>query len=374
MPGLRVSHPKRATWCAVTLALAGCSAAGGGGPSYDAPNDPVLPEAVMPGLGTPEAVSPPPSLPPSPPAPVRQGPQTPVTPEDDPAPVGLGPGVAPGAPNPVGPAPTPVPSAPTASDTPELTLGGDCCPDGNCVCHGPEPSRLTDREGPFRVDTIRGSTGTIFHPSDAEPPFAGLAIAAGFLNTGIEILDWGEFFASHGIVTVVTTTTGADLPATRAAKLAASIEELERLNSGSGNPLSGAMSGRYGTSGYSMGGGGTTIASTEDTSLVSSVGLAPWAPVGRGITTPTLLMCGSTDTVAPCSMAEGAFAEIPESTPKMLVVLPLVGHLDWLDGPTEPATGGALALAFQKLFLEGDERWRSVLVAAGGDVTTNISQ
>jgi pimeloyl-ACP methyl ester carboxylesterase len=123
-----------------------------------------------------------------------------------------------------------------------------------------------------------------------------------------------------------------------------------------------------------MGGGGTTIASTEDSSLVSSVGLAPWAPVGRGITTPTLLMCGSTDTIAPCSMAEEAYAEIPESTPKMLVVLPLVGHLTWLSGPTAPATGGALALAFQKLFLEGDERWRSVLVGARGDVTTNISE
>jgi pimeloyl-ACP methyl ester carboxylesterase len=217
-------------------------------------------------------------------------------------------------------------------------------------------------------------TGTLFYPTDAEPPFAGLAICAGFLNTGVEILDWGEFFASHGIVTVVTTTTGADLPAIRAAKLAASVEEMKSLHAESGNPLSGAMSGRYGTSGYSMGGGGTTIASSEDQSLVSSVGLAPWAPVGRGITTPTLLMCGSTDTIAPCSMAEGAFAQIPESTPKMLAVLPLVGHLTWLSGPTAPATGGALALAFNKLYLEGDERWRSVLVGAGGDVTTNISE
>jgi pimeloyl-ACP methyl ester carboxylesterase len=217
------------------------------------------------------------------------------------------------------------------------------------------------------------TTGTLFYPTDAEPPFAGLAIAAGFLNTGAEILDWGEFYASHGIVTLVTATLGTDFPDLRAAKLAASIDELQSLNGGD-SPIAGQMSGRYGTSGYSMGGGGTTIASAEDSSLLSSVGLAPWAPVGRGITTPTLLMCGSTDTIAPCSMAEDAFAEIPESTPKMLVVLPLVGHLEWLDGPTEPAAGGALALAFQKLFLEGDERWRSVLVGARGDVTTNISE
>lgn len=370
MSGLRTSPLQAVSWFVLSAALAACSAAGGGGPSAEASNGPAWPEGMTPGVGAPAS----PPLAPAPaaqPAPIIQNPPAPVTPEADPAPVGLDPGQPQSDPAGESLAPTPAPPAPTS---PEVSLGGACCPDGDCVCHGPDPSTLTDRAGPFQVDTIRGSTGTVFYPSDAEPPFAGLAIAAGFLNTGVEILDWGEFFASHGIVTVVTTTTGADLPAIRAAKLASSIEELERLNAEGGNPLSGAMSGRYGTSGYSMGGGGTTIASADDSSLVSSVGLAPWAPVGRGITTPTLLLCGSTDTVAPCSMAEGAYAEIPESTPKMLVVLPLVGHLTWLSGPTAPATGGALALAFQKLFLEGDERWRTLLVGAGGDVTTNISE
>jgi pimeloyl-ACP methyl ester carboxylesterase len=372
MSGRRASALQTVSWFVLAAALAACSPAGGGGPDVETPNDPALAGAMMPDVETPAPT--PPSLAPAPsvqPAPVAQNPRAPVAPEAEPAPVGLDPGAPPGDPNQVDPPPAPLPPAPSA---PEVALNGDCCPDGDCVCHGPDPIALTDRAGPFRVDTIRGSTGTVFYPSDAEPPFAGLAIAAGFLNTGVEILDWGEFFASHGIVTVVTTTTGADLPAIRAAKLADSIAELERLDSESGNPLSGAMSGRYGTSGYSMGGGGTTLASAADSSLVSSVGLAPWAPVGRGITTPTLLMCGTTDTIAPCSMAEGAYAELPESTPKMLVVLPLVGHLEWLSGPTAPSTGGALALAFQKLFLEGDERWRPILVAAGGDVTTNISE
>jgi hypothetical protein len=130
-----------------------------------------------------------------------------------------------------------------------------------------------------------------------------LRFAGGFLNTGVEILDWGEFFASHGIVTVVTQREPVDLPDLRAAKLARSIEELKRMNDASSGPLSGKMSGRHGTSGYSMGGGGTTISASKDNSLSSPVGLAPWAPVGDGITTPTLLMCDSSDGTAPCSMA-----------------------------------------------------------------------
>jgi pimeloyl-ACP methyl ester carboxylesterase len=303
-------------------------------------------------------------------APLGPTPRAPGNPEADPTPTGLDPTAPPGGVSGVDPDP---PST-TTPNPPGSSLNGECCADGDCVCHGPDPTELTNRNGSFSTDSIAVDTGTLFYPTDAEPPFAGLAIAAGFLNTGREILDWGEFFASHGIVTLVTTTTGADFPDVRATKLGRSIEELKSLNAESGNPLSGAMSGRYGTSGYSMGGGGTTIAATNDKTLLSSVGLAPWAPVGRDIVTPTLLMCGSTDGTAPCSMADGAYAELPDSTPKMLVVLPGVGHLTWLSGPAAPDIGGALALAFMKLYLEGDERWRPVLLSADGDVTTTITE
>jgi hypothetical protein len=45
-----------------------------------------------------------------------------------------------------------------------------------------------------------------------------------------------------------------------------------------------------------------------------------------------------------------------------------------LGGPTAPGLGGAFALAFMKLYLEGDERWKSILVNADGDVTTTITE
>jgi hypothetical protein len=261
---------------------------------------------------------------------------------------------------------------PVDDAAPTGVLEGECCSDQNCVCHGSVPSGLTDDGGPFQVESANADTGTLFYPTDAEPMFAGLAICGGFLNTGAEILDWGEFFASHGIVTIVTETGPADLPDLRAEKLASSIQELKSMNDASSGPLSGTMSGRYGTSGYSMGGGGTTISASKDNSLSSSVGLAPWAPVGDAITTPTLLMCGSSDGTAPCSMAEDAYDAIPDGTPKMLVVLPGLGHLEWLGGPTAVGDGGGLALAFMKVYLEGDERWKAPLLSITGDVTTNI--
>jgi pimeloyl-ACP methyl ester carboxylesterase len=354
-----------AYWCAATLTLSACSAAEAGQNSDDSTGNPA---SMTPGVTAPPPVSPTPTLPPS-----GSSPQTPSTTENDPTPVGFDP-VPPGGAGGLDPDSQPVPPGTTAENPPGVILDGECCSDGDCLCHGPAPTELTNRNGSFQTTSVGVDTGTLFYPTDAEPPFAALAIAAGFLNTGVEILDWGEFFASHGIVTLVTTTGGADFPDLRATKLAASIAELKRLDAEGGNPLSGKLSGRYGTSGYSMGGGGTTLAASKDKSLLSSVGLAPWAPVGDGITTPTLLLCGSTDTIAPCSMAEGAYAQIPESTPKMMVVLPLVGHLDWLGGPTAPNLGGAFALAFMKLYLEGDERWKSVLIDADGDVTTSITE
>ena len=145
-------------------------------------------------------------------------------------------------------------------------------------------------------------------------------------------------------------------------------------NSGSG-PLSGKLSGRFGTSGYSMGGGGTTLASTTDATLKSSIGLAAWAPVGAGVTVPTLFLCGESDGTAPCSQSSGAYAQVPDTTPKMLITIPGASHFAWF-GPDAAGMGrsGAYALAFQKVFLAGDERWRPFLteVPATGSQMTNI--
>ncbi|MET0384515.1 MAG: hypothetical protein ABW321_01085 [Polyangiales bacterium] len=259
------------------------------------------------------------------------------------------------------------------SGTPQTT--GTCCDDGDCLCHGPDPSELTVAAGPYTPAQYEISTGTVYYPSDAEPPLAALALCGGFLNTGPEMAPWGPLYASHGIVVVVTTTTGADVPDIRATKLLASIEELKQENTKSGGPLSGKLSGRYGTSGYSMGGGGTTIASATDASLKTSIGLAPWGGEGSQVRVPTLVLCGDADTVAPCDMAQYVYGGIAEPTPKMIINIAGATHFNWFDpNAAGGGTSGMYALAFQKVFLEGDQRWRKLLIEqpARGQLTTNI--
>jgi len=250
---------------------------------------------------------------------------------------------------------------------------GTCCTSGDCLCHGPDPSGLTSKNGPYTTTSYAlGSIGTVHYPTNGEAPFAAIAIVPGFTNTGPEMAPWGTFYASWGIVTSVTNTVGTDDPNIRATKLLAAITALKAENTTSGSPLFGKLAGRYGTSGYSMGGGGTTIASGQDSTLKTSIGLAAWGPNGSGVQVPTLLLCGSADTVAACSMSQTAYTAIPGSTQKMMVTIAGATHFNWFSPTDVGGNSGETALAFQKVYLEGDERWKPILKQSRGTVTTNI--
>jgi dienelactone hydrolase len=253
---------------------------------------------------------------------------------------------------------------------------GMCCANGNCLCHGDAPTGLTSKAGPFQTAMYTVSTGTVYYPMDATPPFAAIAIIPGFLNTGPEMAPWGPFYASHGFVLEATSAGAADTPDIRAASLAAAVKELKAENTKMGSPLFGKLSDRYGTSGYSMGGGGTTMAASMDSTLKTSIGLAAWGGTGTGTMVATLLFCGDADTVAPCNMSDPVYMAIPDATPKMEIVVPGATHFNWFD-PADAGGGmsGQYALAFQKVYLEGDERWKPLLLmppSGGAKQTTNI--
>ncbi|MBN1652853.1 MAG: hypothetical protein JXA30_03675 [Deltaproteobacteria bacterium] len=273
-----------------------------------------------------------------------------------------------------GNAPEPTVDAATEPQTDSTiqTGSGTCCPDGNCLCHGPDPTELTSTSGPFHSESYSlAGAGCVFYPTDAEPPFAAVAVADGFMGAGgcmsFQTGQWGPFYASWGIVAMIVNTGAADVPQMRASALLRGVEAFKAENENSGSPLFGKLAGRYSTSGFSMGGGGTTIASSQDSTLFSSVAIMPWAPTGNGLTVPTLFICGSMDALAGCAMmGTPAYNAMPETTPKMQVTIasPHMG---------QPSSGmgvsGQYGLAFQKVFLEGDERWRPILLSGNHDMT-----
>jgi hypothetical protein len=238
--------------------------------------------------------------------------------------------------------------------------------------HGDPPlTGPSDRGGPYWVDSYEGNTGRIYYPRDAPGPYAGLALCGGFLNSGIEMTSWGDFYASWGIVTEITWTGIFDLPDSRGWALSSSIEELRGENANPLSPIYQKMSGAYGTSGYSMGGGGTTVASQGDSSLKVSIGMAPWAPTGLFVQVPSLFICGDIDFIAGCDHAEQAYGEMSDLVPKMLAMIS-GGHLSWFGPDAGWGAGGGLGLAFAKVFLEGDARWKPALLGMSNIYETNI--
>ena len=142
---------------------------------------------------------------------------------------------------------------------------GACCSDGDCLCHGPAPTALTSVAGPYKNDSYEiFGVGCVYYPTDAEPPLAAVTIADGFVGSGgcglTQTNEWGPLYASWGIVAMIVDTGAGDQPPTRGDALTGGIATFKMENTKMDSPLFGKLSGRYGTSGFSMGGGGTTYA------------------------------------------------------------------------------------------------------------------
>jgi hypothetical protein len=254
------------------------------------------------------------------------------------------------------------------------TMGaGACCSSGDCLCHGDPPMAPTNSQGPYKTASYDiASAGCVYYPMDAEPPFAAVTISDGFGGAGgcgrTQTNEWGPLYASWGIVAMIIHTGSGDQPNVRGMKLSAGIEAFKMENTKSGSPLMGKLSGRYGTSGFSMGGGGTTFSAAKDPTLKTNVAIMAWGPTNDEIKIPSLFIFGSSDTVAG-TMGMAPYTKIGGMVPKMSVTIQS-SHAG------QPSSGmgasGKAGLAFQKVFLEGDERWRPVLLMVKATDSANI--
>ena len=271
-----------------------------------------------------------------------------------------------------------------------------CCREGDqaCVCRGADPSASTpNRNGPYRVASyslparLRSfGGGTVYYPSDAEAPFSGVVMCPGYSALQSSIRDWGPFFASHGIVLVtIDTRTTLDQVAQRATELLDALAELKAENTRAASPLRGKLSrDRYGLAGWSMGGGGTWIATAQHPEIKSAVTLAGHnATAGGGIISagsrvPTLMLNGGSDftILGGLGQSEAAYSAIPNSTPKLLYVMLLEGHFSWGTPRTNSNASGRYVLAWEKVFLEGDQRYMKFLLERGplaSQFTSNLA-
>lgn len=254
-------------------------------------------------------------------------------------------------------------------------------------CDGVTMSSLTN-PGPFQVATMTESNGirngplyngaTIYYPVNATPPFASIAIVPGFTAAPASVQEWGPFYASHGIVAIIIgTNSPLDFPETRANALLDALETIKQENTRAASPLLGALNlNQLAVSGWSMGGGGAQRAAVLDPTIAGVVALCPYLLNPQlNHQSPTLIFSGQSDpTAIPALHADLHYNAIPATTDKMLFEFANGNH-SVANTPTGGSgAAGRLALAWLKLYVEGNDCYCSLLSGVIAENTTVSSK
>jgi dienelactone hydrolase len=266
-----------------------------------------------------------------------------------------------------------------ASTTPPASTGG-------YIREDDPTEKSASSKGKYTVKTYTSgypdspayADSTVHYPTDADPPFAIMAIVPGFVSPQSSIQNWGPFLASHGIVTMtIGTNSGGDQPPAREAALLAALKTLEGENTREGSPIKGLLDlSRQALGGWSMGGGGTLLAAEHTPSLKAAMAICPWNPTYnyKGVKVPALFFAGTADTLAG-GQSQGFYQSIAESVPKLLWEVSGADHFYANNPAGQGGAVGRYGLSFIKVFLEGDERYRQFLKVKGpnaSDFRTNM--
>lgn len=245
--------------------------------------------------------------------------------------------------------------------------------------------------GPYTVATLTESDGvrngpkyagaTIYYPTNATPPYASIAIVPGFIAAPSSVQDWGPFYASHGIVTIIIGTNSPyDLPEARALALIDALETMKQENVRAISPLMGKLNlTKLAVSGWSMGGGGAQRAAVLDNTISAVVALCPYLTSPQlNHDVPVLIFSGQSDpTAPPAQHANVHYNATPSTTNKLLFEVKNGNH-SVANSPT--GGGGAvgkLALSWLKIYLEKNDCYCPVLATAlvnNAAVASKISQ
>ena len=229
--------------------------------------------------------------------------------------------------------------------------------------------------GPFEVATLRERDGirngpdyrggTIHYPVGTSDSLPIMVICPGFQASEGSVRPWGGFLASHGIVTMTIGTNRPDvMPIARGRALLDGLQTVRAEQERADSPLKGRIDGeRAGVAGWSMGGGGAQHAAMMDPTLKGVVAMVPWQPLIRfEHPVPVLILAGEKDEVASTRKhARPHFDSTPKTTPRLLYEIRGGGHFLPSSPENHQSEVGAITLAWVKVFVEGDDRYRAVL-------------
>ena len=235
-------------------------------------------------------------------------------------------------------------------------------------CEGVNIENLSN-PGPFEVLTLNESDGIrngpdysvakIYYPVNANPPFASIAIVPGFNSLPFTVEQWGPFYASHGIVTIIIGTNSLfNFPEARALALLDALDTIRAENSRINSPLEGALNlNQLAVSGWSMGGGGAQRAAVLDDRISGVIALCPYLlNANLNHESSLLIFSGENDPTAPPGIhADIHYDSTPNETNKLLFEIDNGNH----SVANSPNGGngiiGKIALTWLKLYVEQND-------------------
>ncbi len=234
---------------------------------------------------------------------------------------------------------------------------------------GPNPtSTLLNGNGPFSISSSSVSSfvigfggGTIYYPTTSGQ-YGVIAVCPGFTGTQSSIRWFAQRLATHGFVTIaMNTNTTLDFPSSRASQLAAALRYV--INSSSSTVRARVRSADRGVAGHSMGGGGTLIASANDSTLRVGVPMTPWNTYTSfsSVRVPQMIFGADGDTIAPYATHARPFYNSLYYPEKAYGLLNGASH--FTPNSTDERIG-RYGVAFAKRFVDGDTRYNEFLCGA----------
>jgi dienelactone hydrolase len=231
---------------------------------------------------------------------------------------------------------------------------------------GPDPtSTLLNGDGPFAVSTASVSGfvsgfggGTIYYPTTAGS-YGAIAVCPGYTGTQSSIAWFARRLATHGFVTIAMNTNSTlDFPSSRATQLRAAVSYL--VNSSPTTVRSRVDGSRRGVAGHSMGGGGTLIASSQDSTLLVGVPMTPWNTYTNfsSVRVPQMIFGADGDSIASPSSHARPFYNSITLAEKAYGLLNGASH--FTPNSTDQRIG-RYGVAFAKRFADGDTRYTPFL-------------
>ena len=269
---------------------------------------------------------------------------------------------------------------------------------GELVAQTPSLEAL-GRQGPYQVawytqlpSVPEFSGATLYFPANKAQDFGGVVISPGFFERQETISWWGNYLASHGFAVITFDTNELnDLPPLRADALLATIGLLRGENSRQGSAVRGKiLEDSMAVMGHSMGGTAALLLANEKSDEIKAAipfnaGGVPNANFSS-VAVPTLVIAGEIDRLAPVNdHAWSHYQTLTNEVPRMYMEVKGGNHFIANTAEVENERlrpnidvhdlVGGMAVAWLKLFLDGEEEYRELLFGEmPSEVTEQLSR